>query len=84
MSLFLSANEPDILEAVEQGLPAGRVLESSFTDDPEDRSLRIAFDFDGVLADDQSETIYRAEGLKGGPPAVFMGVLAVPGTGRRG
>lgn len=65
MSLFISANEPDILEAVDQGLPAGRVLESSFSDDLEDRTLRIAFDFDGVLADDQSETIYRAEGLQG-------------------
>jgi 5'-nucleotidase len=44
MSLFLSAHEPDVLEAVNQGLPAGRVLQSSFTDDPEDGSLRIAFE----------------------------------------
>ena len=65
MSLFLSAHEPDVLEAMNQGLPAGRVLQSSFTDDPEDGSLRIAFDFDGVLADDTSETIYQSGGLDG-------------------
>jgi 5'-nucleotidase len=65
MSLFLSAHEPDVLEAVNQGLPASRVLQSSFTDDPEDGSLRIAFDFDGVLADDTSETIYQSGGLNG-------------------
>jgi 5'-nucleotidase len=65
MSLFLSAHEPDVLEAVNQGLPAGRVLQSSFTDDPEDGSLRIAFDFDGVLANDTSESIYQSGGLDG-------------------
>jgi 5'-nucleotidase len=64
MSLFLSANETDVREAVKHGLPAGRVLESSFAEDG-DRDLRIAFDFDGVLADDTSERIFRESGLDG-------------------
>lgn len=59
MTLFLSANEADVKEAVENGLPAGRVLRSSGKDDENDDSLRIAFDFDGVLASDVSEKIYR-------------------------
>ncbi len=58
MSLFLSANENDVRQALGQGLPAGRVMESSFVDDEGDE-LRVAFDFDGVLADDQSEQVMQ-------------------------
>jgi 5'-nucleotidase len=63
MSLFLSGNDRDVREAVEQHLPAGRVLPSSYHED-DDRSLRIAFDFDGVLADDSSERIMQESGLE--------------------
>ena len=38
------------------------MLKSSFQDD-DDPALRIAFDFDGVLADDASERIYQSGGL---------------------
>lgn len=62
MSLFLSANEADVAEAISRSLPAGRVLPSLYADDQDD-DLRIAFDFDGVLADDRSEQIYQAKGL---------------------
>ncbi|MGF1662633.1 MAG: 5'-nucleotidase [Kineosporiaceae bacterium] len=65
MSLFLSADDADVREAVTAGLPAGRVMDSKVTDESEDRQLRIAFDFDGVLADDSSETIFRSEGIDG-------------------
>jgi len=62
--LFLSANPDDVREAVRHGLPAGQVLENgSSHDDPSDTELRIAFDFDGVLADDASERVYREGGL---------------------
>ncbi|MEU6273802.1 5'-nucleotidase [Streptomyces populi] len=65
MSLFLSADEDDVREAVALGLPAGRVLGSAVADGDDDQDLRIAFDFDGVLADDASEQIYQADGLEG-------------------
>lgn len=58
-SLFMSANEADVLNALEAGLPAGLVLPSKAIDDGADHELRIAFDFDGVLADDESEAVYR-------------------------
>jgi len=58
-SLFLSANKSDVVSAIAAGLPAGLVLPSSFVDDESDNELRIAFDFDGVLADDASEKIYK-------------------------
>lgn len=63
MSLFLSANERDVAEAIDLGLPAGRVIQSSFVDDEDDDDLRIAFDFDGVLADDVPERINTRDGL---------------------
>ncbi|MFI0966490.1 5'-nucleotidase [Streptomyces sp. NPDC021080] len=64
MSLFLSANEDDVREAVALGLPAGRVLGSAVADEDDDQDLRIAFDFDGVLADDASEQVYQAGGIE--------------------
>jgi 5'-nucleotidase len=63
-SLFLSANVKDVRNAVKDGLPAGRVFPTQFTDDAEDPELRVAFDFDGVLADDSSEAVYKKKGLK--------------------
>jgi 5'-nucleotidase len=63
-SLFLSANESDVREAVMKGHPAGRVLGPvTYTDDETDNELRIAFDFDGVVADDAAEKVYRNDGL---------------------
>jgi 5'-nucleotidase len=62
MSLFLSANADDVRDAVRQGLPAGRVLESPAVED-DSADLRIAFDFDGVLADDASESVMQQGGL---------------------
>lgn len=62
-SLFLSANVSDVRKAVEAGLPAGRVFPTSFADDPEDPELRVAFDFDGVIADDSSEAVFKKKGL---------------------
>jgi 5'-nucleotidase len=64
MSLFLSQNERDVRDAIAQGLPAGHVQDSSITDDPGDDDLRVAFDFDGVLAGDESEQVYADSGLE--------------------
>jgi 5'-nucleotidase len=56
ISLFLSGNSSDVKEAISMGYPAGHVMKSAIVDDDTD-DLRIAFDFDGVLADDESETV---------------------------
>ncbi|MEV6580489.1 5'-nucleotidase [Streptomyces sp. NPDC051582] len=63
MSLFLSANDSDVREAVADGLPAGHVLKTERVDDDADQELRIAFDFDGVLAGDSSERIFQNAGI---------------------
>jgi len=59
ISLFLSANELDVKQAMNAGYPAGQVLKTLVYDDPDDNELRIALDFDGVLADDEAEAIYQ-------------------------
>ncbi|MFS1512412.1 5'-nucleotidase [Chengkuizengella sp. SCS-71B] len=58
-SLFLSANPEDVLQAVQRGLPAGQVFPTEFIDNDEEEELRIAFDFDGILADDSAEAVYQ-------------------------
>jgi 5'-nucleotidase len=63
MSLFLSQNHDDVRDAIALGLPAGHVQDSSVVDDANDADLRIAFDFDGVLADDESEQVYADGGI---------------------
>ncbi|MDT0165737.1 5'-nucleotidase [Actinotalea sp. AC32] len=63
MSLFLSASARDVKEAVSAGLPAGQVLQSPAVEEDESGDLRIAFDFDGVLADDASEGVMQEGGL---------------------
>ena len=62
VDLFLSADERSVRDAVDLGLPAGYVLDPTFADEEGDE-LRIAFDFDGVLADDSSERRYQDGGL---------------------
>ncbi|QSQ30788.1 5'-nucleotidase [Xanthomonas translucens] len=64
IALFLSRHKPDIEAAIALGHPAGQVLDSEFDDDEKDRTLRIAFDFDGVLAGDESEAVMQSSGLK--------------------
>ena len=49
--------------ALKQNAPAGRVFPTDFIDD-DDAELRVAFDFDGVIADDSAEMIFQSGGLK--------------------
>lgn len=65
IELFLSASKEDIDNAVAAGLPAGRILKGEMTDDAEDEQLRIAFDFDGVIIDDEAESVFKNEQLEG-------------------
>ncbi len=58
-SLYLSTNAEQVREAVALGYPAGHVLPCSAVDDEQDQQLRLAFDFDGVLVDDEAERVYK-------------------------
>ncbi|MCD1259357.1 5'-nucleotidase [Paenibacillus athensensis] len=64
-SLFLSADSDDVRAAMRMGLPAARVFPTQFVDDEAEPELRIAFDFDGIIADDSAEAVYQSRGMKG-------------------
>ncbi|WP_122602515.1 5'-nucleotidase [Pseudomonas viridiflava] len=63
IALFLSGDKADVQSAIKAGHPARQMLDSKFDDDESDQTLRIAFDFDGVLAGDESEAVMQAAGL---------------------
>jgi len=59
ISLFLSTNHDDVEAAINDNMPAGLILKSIVNDDDTDNELRVAFDFDGVLADDSAEKVFQ-------------------------
>ncbi|MDB5429031.1 MAG: hypothetical protein JWP35_147 [Caulobacter sp.] len=61
--LYLSTNKDEVKDAIEKGYPAGHVLPCAMRDHDFDNQLRIAFDFDGVLVDDEAESQYADGGL---------------------
>lgn len=62
MSLFLSANRSDVDAATRLNYPAGHVLPSTAVYDSSDQTLRVAFDFDGVLGNDEAERVFQDTG----------------------
>lgn len=63
-SLFLSSNIDDVENAIKAGYPAGNILSSNIGDDESDLELRLAMDFDGIIADDESESVYANSDLE--------------------
>lgn len=63
--LFLSANEEDVRQAVNNDIAAGMILPGSPHVDPRARieQIRIAFDGDAVLFAAESERIYQHKGM---------------------
>ncbi|WEG09305.1 5'-nucleotidase [Microbacterium horticulturae] len=61
MSLFLSADKTSVEAAMSRGYPAGLVL-ASMSADTDDDTVRVALDFDGVIASDEAERVYQGGG----------------------
>lgn len=64
--LFLSANEADVQEAINADVAAGLICEHfKTTIEPYETidQIRIAFDGDAVIFSDESERIFKSEGL---------------------
>ena len=61
-TLFLTTNREDAREALANGITAGVVGKQEIQDSNEE-GLCLAFDFDGVIADDSSERVYEEQGL---------------------
>ena len=63
-NLFLSANEQDVMGALDARFPAARVLpESAQAGGRHAGEVRIAFDGDAVLFSDEAERVYQRDGL---------------------
>ncbi len=64
-NLFLSANESDVMSALDAKCPAARVYpESAQAASRHSDELRIAFDGDAVLFSDEAERVYQQNGLE--------------------
>lgn len=65
--LFLSANEEDVQEAIDAGVAAGLICshgDLNISADEEIHQIRIAFDGDAVIFSDESEKIFKSQGLE--------------------
>jgi 5'-nucleotidase len=63
-NLFLSANERDVMGALDAKVPAARVYpESSQAASRHAGEVRIAFDGDAVLFSDEAEQVFQRDGL---------------------
>lgn len=64
--LFLSANEEDVQEAINAGVAAGIIYTQhlAYDEATEIDQIRIAFDGDAVLFSDESEQIYKSQGIE--------------------
>src|SRR5512146_2965885 len=64
-NLFLSANEADVMSALESRVPAARVYpDSAQAAERHAGEVRIAFDGDAVLFSDEAERVFQADGLE--------------------
>ena len=64
-NLFLSANETDVMSALDAKCPAARVYpESAQAASRHAGEVRIAFDGDAVLFSDEAEAVYQRDGLE--------------------
>ena len=63
-NLFLSANEHDVMSALDAGVPAARVYPDSAQAAARNADeVRIAFDGDAVLFSDEAERVFQRDGL---------------------
>lgn len=91
IDLFLTANDDSAKAAIDNGIPAATMITSGTKYMTETTELRVAFDGDAVLFCDESEALFKSEGLEAfgkneaekanipleeGPMAKFLRALA--------
>jgi 5'-nucleotidase len=65
VDLFLSADDNDVISAIKGGISAAKILPSkSDINRSSSEQVKIAFDGDAVLFSEESELIYKKDGLK--------------------
>ncbi|MBV1758707.1 MAG: 5'-nucleotidase [Dethiosulfatibacter sp.] len=64
VDLFLSKNDMDVQEAIDNGFAAAIIYDVPIDYKPDETQIRIAFDADAVVFSEESEKIYQADGLE--------------------
>ena len=64
VDLFLSRNEHDVQDAIDNGVAAALVYDVPRDYQPNQKEIRIAFDADAVVFSEESELIYKEKGLE--------------------
>lgn len=64
VDLFLSKNEKDVQEAIDNGFAAALLYDIPNSFKPSSDQIRIAFDGDAVIFSEEAETIYKSKGLE--------------------
>ncbi len=64
VDLFLSKSRSDVQAAIDAGIAAAFLYNPPDTKPAQNDKVRIAFDADAVLFSDESEAIYRSQGLE--------------------
>lgn len=64
VNLFLSKNERDVQNAINQGFASAIIYGKPDGFSPDDSAIRIAFDADAVIFSDESERIFQEKGLE--------------------
>ena len=65
VDLFLSADDNDVLNAIENGVASAKILHSNENiHNISNEQVRIAFDGDAVLFSEESELVYKNHGLE--------------------
>ncbi|XP_066535920.1 cytosolic 5'-nucleotidase 1A [Hoplias malabaricus] len=62
-NLYLSADSSKVREAIDEGIAAATMFSPEKVTQVSETQLRVAFDGDAVLFSDESERIYKAQGL---------------------
>lgn len=60
--LYLSTDQEEVKSAVRHGYPAGYILPCETQPVSDNSPLKIAFDFDGIIANDEAESIFKNTG----------------------
>lgn len=63
VDLFLSKNEDDVQQAINKGYASALIYDVPSNFKADETQIRIAFDADAVVFSDESEKIYKEEGL---------------------
>lgn len=64
VDLFLSANQEDVQNAINEGIASARILPFKENKNEVTNQVKIAFDGDAVLFSEESEIVYKTQGLE--------------------